>query len=231
MTTGFRQVAETGAPRQPITSRLPKNPMDKCTIVSIYPKKIVEVKHTIEPGKFEIEAGSLENPSILVVGSSSWWAARGENQPTLEIPVFSVSIADSIIRDYINGLLACDMVERMPGLFFVEGKYNGLEIKTKFADRIKEADIKQNAWFAELVRIADSLWARSNNNPLAIPDEARIAAKVLGLEKPWTLDFKLIAEVSCFACGNKKNPAFPVCPTCRAIDPSHPLAKEIKFAG
>ena len=50
-----------------------KNPLDKCTIVSIFPKVIDEDKITIQPGKFHIDKGTLENPAILVIGGSSWW--------------------------------------------------------------------------------------------------------------------------------------------------------------
>src|ERR1700682_3034442 len=76
--------------------RTSKNPLDKCTIVSIFPKAIDEVKHTIEPGKFHIAAGTFEEPAILVVGSSSWWKDIDVDQPMLEIPVSSIQIADSI---------------------------------------------------------------------------------------------------------------------------------------
>lgn len=222
----------TSPPRQPIQNRLPKNPTDKCTIVSIYPRHIVEIKHTIEPGRFEITPGTLDDPSTLVVGSSSWWMSRGETQPNLEVPVFSVNIADAIIRDYCNGLLACDMVDKVPGLFFIEGNHSVIEIKTLYKDRLKAADLKQKNWFLELVRLADSLWARSGGNPLAIADEARIAAKNLGMDdKPWLSDFQATKMENCFACGSQKNPLFPVCPVCRAIDQNHALAKDIKFAG
>lgn len=229
----LRQVAEFGAPRQPIRGRLPRNPLDKCTIVSIYPKKIVEIKHTIEPGYFEIAPGSLAIPSTLVVSSSSWWANRGEQQHSLEIPVFSISIADAIIRDYSNGLLACDMDSRMPGLFFIEGKVGIPEIKEKYNSNLEISEIKQRAWFAELVKIADGLWARSNRNPLCLSDEMRVAAEYLGLKnKAWLGDQNFINDMGdCFACGSAKNKAFAVCPTCRAIDPKHAMAGEIKFAG
>jgi hypothetical protein len=45
------------------TVRQPVNPMDRATVVSIYPKDIEEVKHTIEPGRFRIKAGSIETPT------------------------------------------------------------------------------------------------------------------------------------------------------------------------
>jgi hypothetical protein len=54
--------------------------MDKSTIVSIYPKEINEVKHTIEPGRFHLKPGKPDSPSLLVVGSSSWWKEIDEEQ-------------------------------------------------------------------------------------------------------------------------------------------------------
>jgi hypothetical protein len=76
--------------------------MDKTTIVSIYPNEIIETKPTIQPGRFVIPAGSFEKPSITVVGPSSWWREIDMDQPLLEIPVSSVQIADSVIKDYCN---------------------------------------------------------------------------------------------------------------------------------
>jgi hypothetical protein len=49
------------------------NPTDKSTIVSIFPRLVDEIKHTIQPGRFIIMPGSVEKPSILVIGPSSWW--------------------------------------------------------------------------------------------------------------------------------------------------------------
>jgi hypothetical protein len=101
------------------TQRAQINPLDKSTIVSIYPKPIYEVKHTIQPGTFRIEAGSYEKPALLVVGPSSWWRELDEEQPLLEIPVSSVQIAESVVKDYANGLLDCNMADVMPGLLLV----------------------------------------------------------------------------------------------------------------
>ena len=109
------------APSNRRTIRAPVNPLDKSTVVSILPKPISERKATIQPGTFELPPGSFDKPSILVVGPSSWWREVDEGQPLLEIPVASVIIADSIVKDYCNGLLACDMGDRMPGLFYLPG--------------------------------------------------------------------------------------------------------------
>jgi len=212
-------------------NRRTKNPLDKATIVSVFPKSIQERKHTIEPGIFQIPAGTLENPGLLVIGSSSWWKHFDENQPNLEIQVSSIEVAEAVIRDYSIATFGCDMENSRPGLFFIPGDINVLEVKTKYKDALKDAYDKQHNWFGFLLGAAESLWARSGNNPLCISDEMRLAAIELGKkDRPWLLDFNKIQLVACVACGNLKNPAFPVCGQCKAIDMSHPAAKELKFA-
>lgn len=211
--------------------RSTKNPMDKCTIVSIFPKEIVEIKHTIEPGRFHIPAGSLENPGVTVVGSSSWWKDIDVDQPMLEIPVSSIQIADSVIKDYCNGVLGCNMGDCMPGLFYVLGVANSMEIKMRYKNQLQEVNERQNNWYKILVRLADSLWARSNNNPLVICDEMRLAARSLNFnDKPWLKDFQIQELIRCKFCGGMRNPEYPICPSCKAIDSDHPLAANIKFA-
>lgn len=213
------------------TIRGPVNPLDKSTIVSIYPREIIETKHTIQPGRFIIQPGTFDAPAILVVGPSSWWREIDETQPLLEIPVSSIQIADSIVKDYCNGIFGCNMDSAVPGLFYVPGNYTVKDIKTNFTKELDKANSKQNNFWSELVKLADSLWARSNGNPLAISDDMRLAARSLNVHatKDWMKDFKMIEMVRCFACGSLKNPQYPVCATCRAVDPSH--AGSIKFAG
>lgn len=207
------------------------NPMDKSTIVSVYPKEIDEVKHTIQPGRFIIPPGSPDKPAILVVGPSSWWREINDEEPLLEIPVSSIQVADSIVRDYCNGILGCNMADMMPGMFFIPGEHKVESIITSFSKELALAVAKQKKFWGELVKLADSLWARSQGNPLAISDDMRLAARQLGLPtKDWMKDFSMIEMVRCFACGTLKNPQYPVCASCRAIDPSHERSKEIKFS-
>lgn len=208
-----------------------KNPMDKCTIVSILPKVIDEFKCTIEPGRFYIPAGTYEAPAILVVGSSSWWKDIDVDQPMLEIPVSSIQIADSVIKDYANGMIGCNMGDAMPGLFYALGVHTAMEIKMKFKEKLDDVKAKQDNWYKILVRLADSLWSRTNGNPLTISDEMRLAARSLNFnDKPWLKDFQVSEQVKCKYCGGMRNQAYPICPTCKAIDPDNPLSKDIKFA-
>lgn len=209
------------------TIRSPVNPMDKSTVVSILPKPIVERKATISPGIFTLPPGTFDNPSVLVVGPSSWWREVDENQPLLEIPVSSIQIADSIVRDYANGLLACNMADMMPGLFYLPGEFTAVKLKAEHPQLLLKAQNTQKKWFLELVRIADILWSRSNGNPLSISDDARLACKELNItNKPWLGDLQTAELVRCVACGSLRNQHYPVCQTCKAIaDPE--LAKKL----
>lgn len=212
------------------TVRQYKNPMDRCTVVSILPKDIFEVKHTIEPGVFKIPAGSYEKPSTLIVTGSSWWRDIDIEQPMMEIPVSSIQIAESIVNDYCNGMVGCNMNDCMPGLFFVLGAVTVSDIEKNYQDSLNQANAKQRNWFQLLVKLGDSLWARSNGNPLVISDEMRMGAQILGLDKVWIKDFQTVELSRCLGCGGLRNPDFPICPTCKLIDPNHPLAKDMKFA-
>lgn len=213
-------VAQFPSTKQAIRGRV--NEMDKSTIVSIFPKAIREVKHTIQPGIFELAPGTLDNPSILVVGSSSWWRDIDDDQPLLEIPVSSVNIADSVVRDYCNGLIACDMNMIMPGLFFLPGEFSAEIVKRDYKKQLTLADTKQKNFYTALIKLADTLWNNSNGNPISISSDMRLAATELGLStREWMADFRASEMIRCVACGSFRNPQFPICHTCHnIIDPA-----------
>lgn len=202
-----------------------ENPMDKSTIISIYPKRIEETKPTIVPGRFIIEPGTYDNPSVLTVGSCSWWREVGEDEPLLEIPQSSIVLADSIVRDYANGIMGCDMAENMPGLFFVPGAFTVEQIQldrklptSKFKPLLDRAAQKQENWFRMLVKIADVSWARTNGNPLGISDDMRLAAEVLGLrDRDWFMNVTAVDVKKCIACGQLNNSDIIVCPNCKVV--------------
>lgn len=214
------------------TIRAPVNPMDKSTVISIFPKEITERKYTLQPGIFQIPAGSYEKPAALIVGPSSWWKEIDENQPLLEIPHSSIVVAESIVKDYCNGVVACDMHDNMPGLFFLPGEWTAEKIKKEKKAELDAANDRQRNWFTALVRMADALWSRSNGNPLTISDEMKIAAHALNLvNKEWLKDSQTMELVRCVACGHLKNPLYPVCSNCKAIsDPAKAKELGLQFA-
>jgi len=215
------------------TIRAPVNPLDRSTVVSIFPKNVPpEVKPTIMPGIFHIKHGTYDNPSCLVVGPSSWWKEIDENQPLLEIPQSSIVIADSIVKDWANGIPGCDMGDNMPGWFYLPGEWTAKKLKEEQKALIDEANRKQRNWFATLVQMADAMWARSNGNPLTISEDMRLAARELNMvNKDWLADQQVMELVRCKACGHLKNPLYPVCPNCKSIDdPEKAMLMGLKFA-
>lgn len=211
------------------TIRAPTNPMDRSTIVSILPKRVEERKVTIQPSLFQIEPGSFERPSILVVGPASWWKEIDENQPLLEITHSSVVVADSVVKDYCNGIVGCDMDSHMPGLFYIPGEWTVEKILKEKQGELHIANVKQRNWFAHLVRLADAMWSRSNGNSVAIDDTMKLAARELNLmNKDWLKDSQTMELVRCKACGYLKNPAYPVCSNCKSID-NIEMAKELNL--
>lgn len=209
----------------------PVNPMDKSTIVSIYPKDITAQKLTLSPEMYFIPKGSVEHLGILVVGTARWWKDTSPEEPLIEIPVSSPQVAESIVNDYCNGIFGCDMEQSKPGLFWIPGAFTADKVKKEFPHLIEQAVERQRIFYRNLIKHADSLWARSNGNPLVISDDMRMAAVELGQrDKDWMADHRSAEMVRCNACGSMKNPKYPVCATCKAIDHEHPGAKGIKFA-
>lgn len=193
------------------------NPLDKCTVVSIYPKEFKEHKPTIQPGFFHIPKGSFESPSILVVGPSSWWREIDEFQPLLEIPTSSIQIAHALINDYVVGMLGIRN-DAKPGFFFVPGSFTVNEIKTKYKSELESAKNRQDNFYKNLVKIADTGWAKTNGNPLSISDDMRMAAVELNMRnKDWMSDFAHLEMIRCIACGNMRNPNYPMCQHCKTI--------------
>src|ERR1022692_449429 len=199
------------------TIRATPNLMDQCTVISIYPVLIDEVKHTIQPGRFIIQPGTFKSPSILNVGPSSWWREINDEEPLLEIPTSSIVVADSIVRDYVSGLLEADG-SKGPGLFFLPGKLKVDEILEKHKSSLTTAKTKQDSWFDSLVKLADSLWARTNGNPLSISDTMRLAAGELQIKnKPWMESHIAPDLFNCPACGSIANKNYPICQSCKTI--------------
>lgn len=196
-------------------NRLPNNPHDISTIVNIFPKEIHEINYTLEPGTFHIPYGTYNNPGILQVGASSWWKDIDPEQPLIQIPVASITVAESVIRDYSNGMPWFTPTQR-PGLFAVFGKYDDKNPEHKTL-KDKAAEYQKN-WFTFLVKQADMLWARTNGNPLAIADDMKLAARELGLEdKDWLRDQRTLEMIRCKACQQLIRKDSILCGNCKVV--------------
>lgn len=198
--------------------RMPVNEYDKSTVFSILPKPVEDIKVTVERAHFFIPIASPEKPERLVVGASNWWREIDVDQPLLEIPVSSPQLAESIVRDYINGMVMCDMGENRPGLFWLPGDISIAKLLTEHKAVLEQAKTRQMNWFKLMVKLADVLWARTNGNPLSVSDDSRLAATHLKIvDRPWLMDFKTALLENCPACGTLRNNNFPVCANCKSV--------------
>lgn len=215
-----------------MVNRLPKNSLDFCTVVNIYPRDIHELKHTLEPGVFDIPAGSYEKPGLLKVFGSSWWRdfeGRDAKQPPFEVQTPSMVVANSIVQDYINGMF-CFSPTQKPGLFYVPGDFNkSIPEHKKLLDEAREHQIN---WYKELVKEADKLWARTNGNPLAISADMKLASKELNLtEKDWLRDYVTMEMIRCKACTTLVRAESIVCSNCKVVlDEKRFASLGMKFA-
>jgi hypothetical protein len=197
--------------------RGPVNNLDRATIVSILPREVVQVMHTVFPGKFVIPPGTYDNPSTLVVGPSSWWYDPSEESPLIEVPQSAIMMAESVINDYCKGLTEF-RTEAQPGLFFVPGEVGISVIKKDYVAHLNRAKIRQKEWFLALTKLADALWARSNGNPMVVSSDMKIAAQELNMTQKEWLKNQVTAElIKCKACGSLNSSAVVICPTCKVI--------------
>lgn len=216
---------------QRVPQRAETNPLDKTTIVSIYPKDIYEYNPAIYPGTLKIKAAKPGEFVTVIIGPSSWWKEMDEGQPPLEITTSSIQMADGYIKVYCQQI-GVEFGTKQPGLFFIPGTPNKSEIEKTYIKQLEKAEIQQRAFFHELVKMADTMFARTNGNPITISDDARMAANYLGMkDKIWLRDYQTMEKVPCKACGEFLNPAFPVCKHCHAINNNELATKlGIKFA-
>lgn len=232
---------EVGSVGKKVIHQLPKNPRDKTTIVSVYPREIVDIKPTLFPGRFVIPAAPDNDFSLLVLESSSYYqASRIEKQPPNEFQVLSNVLAESIIKDSIPTMNLVSANAR-PGVFHIPGAYDKISIlkyvddytgKT-FEQLLTNARTQQRAYFTLVIDEADYFWAKTNGDPRSIPADAKLAVRIFGLEKskPWMSNHIAADNSPCPACGEMINKIYPVCKFCHnVIDKEKAKELDLVFA-
>lgn len=191
------------------------------TIISIFPHQLPpERKPGLNPSEFAIPRGSYDNPQGLIITDNVFYnvdpdiLSDAKDRQLIRVPVKPMELAQSIIQDYVNGLVFVDS-EGMPGLFPVKGDFiKSEEIKERFIEQIKEMDHVQRVWFHRLVDDANDIYSKSKNGN-AISDLQRTAAKYLDIEADWLR--KEIQPSRCPYCKSPINEGAIVCTTCNQI--------------
>jgi hypothetical protein len=193
----------------------PKNELDVCTVVSIFPRKVIQTKPGLMPSHFELAPGTFDKPSVLIVEQGYWVKQLALEDEVVAMYTPSMLIANSIVQD--TAVIASGG-DTGPGLFYVKGSHDVISIKKNHPSSLEKARERQDRWYRELIKLADSDWSKANGNSLAISDLYRMAANELGLkDKSWLKDEGHYEKIKCIACGVFNPPELVICPNCKVV--------------
>lgn len=202
---------------------------DFSTVFSIVPFDILSFKPGIYPGSFNIPKCLNQNePQSLVVGISRHLMIIGGKKDPIAIDTPSYMIARAIVKDFLDAQLFTTP-EAAPGITFIQGSVSSEQFRTEHKGLHEQMKAMQKNWFFNLIRETDTDWKKTHNLRVA-SDQAKFAARFLGLEKEWTRDEIVALEwLECPSCLVKNNPKAVVCNNCRCILNQEEYAK-LKFA-
>lgn len=193
------------------------------TLVSLFPKQIVEDIPTYGPSQFVIPAG----PSVLVLPEVHTWQYIGENR-TLRVPVPERQVAEEIVRSFTSSRVGIES-GMSPALGLVEGAKNLKTVRELHPELINKLNGEQVAWFSTIVKRADDDWQKFRQHR-QITDDQRMAAKALGLKREWIDVHKAEDFIECPACGTRLVKTVAICRDCGCIVNAS-LMTNLKFVG
>lgn len=186
----------------------------KCTVVSLLPYPLREVKPGLFPGEFAIPACLNEKPGILHVDRSRHDVYLDEKRGSIPVWTPSDEIARALIYDYRTSCLAVEE-DAIPGLFWLEGEKSLKDIGVAHVKELNDHQKKQENWFERLVKLADDDWERLHKHS-AISNLQRLAAKSLNLERPWIV-VKPSETRKCPACRTTVEFGAVICSACHCV--------------
>ena len=183
---------------------------------------------TVNPRVYHIDAVPEGEFKTLYVDDAWCVTYFGEDFGYQRRDISSDEVCTSLVQDYLSGQHHVDE-GAAPALLWVPGELSDDEINQKYQDKIKQAVMRQNAWFLRLVKDADNEWVMSKGMHKAISDLHRIAAKRVRMEtKPW-LTLPIEERIFCPACQSEVKFGAAVCANCRCIVDAEKY-KSLKFA-
>jgi len=196
------------------------------TIVSIYPRKLVEYKPGLFPSEFIIPYGTFDIPGLSIIGDNVHYLVNPDplsdtrDVAQIKVPVRAFDCAQSVIMDWVNALINVEPGQQ-PGIFPVKGGFDEPSlIKIRFMKEMEQYRMYQTKWFESLVLSADEQYAHTRS-PAGISDMQREACKALGLKREWLIEARIEVGMKCPFCANPINPGAIFCSFC-----SHVLDKK-----
>lgn len=206
--------------------------MSAVTLVSMYPFTFVEVKPGMVPCYYTIpgvEEGDF-NFQVYDDVIDKIYLDSDRGKFTVKIP--ALDLVTSLVDDFCKSHISVGP-GRGPGLFCLDWHYENHHteyelneedivtrtkkvIKQKYADRLSEARARQSSWYAELIKTADNDWAQYHSHR-TITNIQRHAAKVMGLQRDWTMEQTSLTVKKCVFCRSIIDHEAVLCPSCHEV--------------
>jgi hypothetical protein len=203
------------------------------SVISLSKLDVREEIPGMQAGIYEIPACDDSKPKILIIQDSFYFKPDLDgNQDMVIVP--SYQIAGSIVQMHLSSQLSYKMGQH-PAVFAVPHLALTYEdLRKTYAKEVENALAAQKAWFVALVRMADDDWQVAHRHNM-ISDTQRLAARELGLSRPWLEVFLTNEEqkdASCPFCGTGLlNADAPICPSCGRVHNPTKLAELEKRFG
>ena len=189
--------------------------MPTSTVLSICPFETVEIK-PINSGYFKIPAAEKDDFILFYIQDSAYIQRLPATDHNIVIPVSSYHIAKSLVDDFVNTVIEADD-NAGPGMMWFEGKIEKVDVLTKHKNALETLKARQRRWFENLCKKADDDWNQYHKMGL-ISEHQRYAAKYLGYETPWLVNYNVNqGMVDCPACFSKIDARAVVCINCKAV--------------
>jgi len=192
------------------------------TIISIFPRKLVEHKPGIQPSEYVIPAGNPERPGLLIINDNVFYLMNpdplsdGKDVPSIRVPVRAMEMAQSIIMDYVNALISVE-TGKCPGIFCVKGGFEDSDlVKVRFHKEIEIYYNFQLEWFKSLVLMGDEIW-KGSRSLAGISDLQREACRSLRLDREWLVTTQNAELIKCRFCTSLVSNDAIVCPACHHV--------------
>lgn len=202
---------------------------DKSTIFSICPFVILEFKPGLYPGSFPIPMCTDDTkPERLVLGRSVHSVHIADRKQPLLVETASYVVAESLVRDFLDGQL-WTTPDAHPGICWVAGSVETSDFIKSHKDLYDRMREVQHRWYIQICRKTTDEYNK-NQNTRVVSDQARFAARVLGLTPDW-MSVERIGNTftKCPACDEPNANTNAVCTNCRCIL-NEEKYKTLKFA-
>jgi hypothetical protein len=190
----------------------------KATVISMFPLPISEFKPGLYPGYFTIHAAPMGDISFLTIGDALFYT-ENKNEQMIPVKTAFHVVAESIVHDFmenhIGRVIGDEDTAAEPCLFWVPGGYRSKqEIWREHEEQIRMREAIQLRWFAELIKIADDIFAATHRTS-SVSKLQKLAAERLNQQKPWLIDAS--GGDKCPFCKQSLPFGAVKCPNCREI--------------